>query len=295
MEHLRTTLIVGAALFFGGAALIGCAFLHYLWRMRRALREYSAAQYETHVAKTIWIYLVLFNACLAAGLLYMAQYYGQGFSLKSTMEIVVWARWIYYGVVGSLYVGLLAYVLTPAPHGAQSFFAVALYAAAMLLGVYVASLAQTRETELLWILPACFWFLEALALQFFPVNRIFGDALYDRARDVNFSEYSTLRLLFCKTRREQHEAVITLWAFLFRLIFLVQLVVSHLGLLITWFLSDSQAFSDAADLHATLVAYLVFDALLLLPVTALFSVLSFCGVVRRLSARSRDTGHKIVT
>lgn len=273
---------------------MGLAFIHFLWRTRKALHKYSEHEYETHVAKTVWIYLVLFFTNLGAAIVYMAQYYGELITQKDTPQFAVWGLWIFVAVAGSLHVALLAYLLTGSPHGAQSFFAVFLYFVAMYVGMYTASLAPTQETQLLWSLPALFLLLCVLVCFFWPLNKIVGDRIYREARDVNFSEYSTVRLLFGRTRVEQRESVLTLWAFVFRAIVLLQLVVSHCGLLVTFFVSDSQSFTTLVNLRESMICYTFFLALWLVPLAVIFSLLTFFGVVRRLSAVKRQTAHKTV-
>lgn len=289
MNNLRDIFIAGCGLFFGTAALTAVAYCYFLYSTRKALRLYSADEFETHFAKSYWIYVAQFNACVAFGALYLLQYYGLGFGTVFTPHIIIWLRWLVYAVVGGVYVGLLAYVMTPRPHGAQSFFACLLYVVAMLTLLY-ASVTEKREGEIILATLVIFWLAQALALLFWPLNKIAGRD-WQRVRDIVFSEPSVWHLLFRPRPRGERESAIVLWAFIYRLFFVVQLCVSHAGLLLTWFLSDAQGFTDVAGLRQSFLAYLVFDAILLLPLAWFYDILTFMGVVRKFSARALAEPH----
>lgn len=290
MENLRDIFIVGFSLFFAGAVVTAASFIYFLFSTRKVLRSYSRDEYKFRVAKTVYIYLMLFNACLAFGLLYVLQYYGMGFGYVFGIQIVIWMRWLFYVVVGGVYVGVLAYVMTAPPHGAQSLFTVLLYCVAM-FSLFAGSVAQKREAEIFWALFFFVWFIQAIVCLFWPLNKITGCRDFVQFRDIVFSEPKIGAVMFSPKPNET-ESAITLWAFIYRLFMLVQLLVSHAGLIITWFLSDSQNFSTVSDLHATFISYLVFDCIFLLPLAILFCFLSARGVIHKYTRIERATGHK---
>jgi hypothetical protein len=290
MENLRPVFIAGFSLFFAGAVLIGSAYLYFATSTRKAARGYSPEEYVLKMSKSLWVYLTLLNVCLAFGLLYLLQYFGSGLAVKPSFQVVVWLRWLFYVGVGGLLMGLLNYTLTRKPHGAQSFFSLILYMVAM-LAVFAATISQHRETQLCWIVGAVVWFLQSLLALFWPLNRICGGSDYARVKDILFSEPPVSHILF-PADTKYHEASLTLWAFIYRILLLASLVVSHAGLLVAWFLSDSNDFTHVGGLRATMIAFLVFDLVLVAPFLLLFTVLTAMGVVRKFSATQRTTGHK---
>lgn len=291
MDTVRLTLISGTGIFFTAALIVRLSFWYYCYKMHSTKCKYTASEYELRLSKTMWLYEAMFNICVGAGILYLLQYYGQGFWPKGPMQIGIWGRWLYYTFAGSAFVATMVYVLSPAPYGPQCFNAVLFYALSMFFGMLPATWSQKSETEAVWVSMACFFFYQCITRLFWPINKIFGDALYYRAKDVNFSETPTAKLLF-RPETRQHEANVILWGFILRVIFLVTLVLTHLGMLVTWLLSDSQNFSDTSDLPATLISNLVLDALFILPIVALLAVLTASGAVRLFSVVDLASGHK---
>lgn len=290
MDSLRNIFIAGFSLFFAAAVVMAASFVYFLYSARKSMRQYVRDEYKFRLSRTVYIYLLLFNACLAFGLLYVLQYYGVGFGYVFGVQIVIWLRWLFYVIVGGVYVGIVAYVMTAAPHGPQSFFTVLLYCVAMLC-LLAGSLVQQKEAEIFFALFFFVWFAQSTACFFWPLNKITGCRDYVQFRDIVFSEPSVWAIMF-RPKPEQQDSAIKLWAFVYRIIFLAQLWISHLGLIITWFLSDSQNFSTVSDLHATFLSYLVFDLILLFPLAIMFCVLTALGVVHRYTRVERATGHK---
>jgi len=291
MENLKPVLIAGFSLFFAGAFFISLAYIHFCYTTRKAISLYDAKEYKIKLSGSIWIYLTLLNACLGFALLYLLQYFGQGFAIRPGFDlpvVIIWLRWLFYTAVGGTYFGLLNYALARKPHGGQSFFSTFSYVISM-FAVFSATVSQSMETQACWIAFAVIWFLQAVLGLFWPLNRITGGEEYARMREILSSESFT-RVLF--RSKKDHEASVTLWAFIYRLLLLILILVSHTGLIITWFLDDANEFTDISDKYSTLLANLIFDAVLVMPFVALFGVLTFMGVVKKFSATKRSTGQK---
>jgi hypothetical protein len=295
-HHLAAPLLGGVGTFFATTAITAFSFLWFVVVSQKKARDYEEAaheEYRVKWSKTLWIYLVTFYAASGYGLLYLMQYFGTGFFVKPTHDhsVVFWMRWIFMAVVGSVYIGILAYVMTPRPHGAQSFFAVLLYAMSI-TAIFFANIIVERSSLISLMFFSIFWFFSAVLLLFFPQNKILGRKA-QKVKQIIFSEPSVWRVAFKPKNHGEHENAITIWALVYRVFFLFFIVINYLGLIVAWFLSDGSEFTHVSGLFSTTVAFLVFDVLLTTPFALLLLVLTVAGVTKKFTARMPN-GRKII-
>lgn len=290
MDRLRPTLIAGIALFYFSAALTAGAFIYYVRQTRARLRYYNREEYEIRWPRTNWIYYTTALSAVAFGQLYLLQFFGQGFFVKPGADVTLWLRWLFYAVIGSVYMGDLAYVMTQRPHDGQSFFCVLLYAAS-LVSFFGANVSQENDPRIVWIAHSMFFFLCAVLGLFYPENKMAGPK-WAKVKQIIFSEPSVWRVAFRPEGQGQAESSLKIWALAYRVFFLVFVVLSYCGLVVSWFLSDGAGFTHVSDLRVTTITFLVFDLLLIVPFDLLLAALTFAGRTEKFNAVARATGHK---
>jgi hypothetical protein len=290
MDQLTDTLIAGFSVFFifSAITLLTCAY--FVYSTRRAARAFPPEIYDIKWAKSFWIYLSFILATLAFGQLYLLQYFGQGFAIKPNLLVVVWLRWIYVGLIGGIFIGLLNYVMIKKPHGAQSFFSVLFYLLSI-GSLYGASLSQSDALRIIWIVSSLICFVIAIFLICWPESRLWGED-YEAVKQIIFSQESVWCVMTKSLPREHRESSIKVWAFIYRLILLWQIILTYIGYLINWFLSDSNEFTDIAPLDTSLLVYLILDFFFILPFLVLLISLTFLNVTKKVTAKNKRTGHK---
>ena len=172
---------------------------------------------------------------------------------------------------------------------AQAWFC-SLFAVFSAVALYKATVAQSQEASAVSAGASVLLFLIAVACLFFPRDMIWGDD-YMAVRDITFSEHSLWHVMTRSLRDKHRENSIVVWAFIYRFVLLIQWVLSYGAMVIVWFLADGQFFSNALNLHDTLVAFLVCDAVFVVPFQLLLVFLTFKNVVKKVTAEDRGNGH----
>ena len=194
--------------------------------------------------------MVLLVTYLLLAALYLCQYYGQGLSL-ATGFFILWERWLVLAVVALLYGYLLSYTLTQESASPQSFFFIVFYTL-VYLGIFAATVFVSQRAKVVAIGTTIVLFMLTFICFIFPVNR-----LTDRRAD--FPPYGENRIN-------------SLRVVLFFVILLVLAVY-----LIVWALSASNGFTTQIGLQGEVIAYLVLDALLTMPLTLLVFIFTLSG------------------
>jgi hypothetical protein len=87
---------------------------------------------------------------------------------------------------------------------------------------------------------------------------------------------------------------IRFWEFVYRFVILVNFIIAHFGLYLTWLLSDTNAINGSANLRDTLIAFLAFDAYFVVPNAIFFTWLTFSNLTRKFTATERATGMTLI-
>lgn len=294
MDELNPIFISGIAVFGAGSALISLAFGYFVWSRRQLAKKYAGDEWDIKWSHSLWIYAAAWFACINFMFLYLLQYYAFGFTIKPDLRIGVWLRWFLYALVGGVYMGILNYVMTHRPHGAQSLFSLLTYVLSI-VAISFATCAYTEEQRIIFMVYSLVFFIAAILLLVWPDNKIWTEGYYKVTR-LGYSETSIWRIMFGYISEKYHESALIIWAFVYRLFLLINIVLSYVGLVITWFLSDANEFTDVAGLHSTLLSYLIFDIVFIIPFTILFANLTFAGMTKKASIGKKDQpgGHRII-
>lgn len=290
MDSLRPIFISGISIFGATAVLAAIAQLWFVRKTRQAEKKYSGEMWKVKWSNTQWTYETAFVGSISFMFLYLLQYYGSGLAIKPSLSVIVWLRWLFYGGLGTIYMGILNYAMIEGKHhGAQSFFSILGYAASV-FSIFAATVAHTHDSSIVWMSASLFFMLYAVSRVFWPISKIWTQD-YLKVREVNYSEVPMWRVVLGMVEKgDSHEASIIVWAFSYRCILLSNIILSYLGMVITWFLSDGNEFTDVSDLHSTLLSYLIFDIVFIVPFTALFSGLTFANKTEKLKAKNRESG-----
>jgi hypothetical protein len=298
MNELAPALQAGYIIFGVTAGIIGLAFWYFVYSTEEAAAQFSHKEYDIKISRSIWIYYNSFVTSIAFLMLYLLQYYGQGFATKPNLSIIIWLRWLFYAAMVYETTHLLTKVMAyhdnaptkkeVAGGDPQSHTTVrASYLAGLL--IFGASISQARETEIIWITFSIAFFLVAVVSLFFPHDKIWGRS-YLNVRDIVYSQSSTWDVIWHSLPDKNRENSIVVWAFVYRFVLFLQWIVSYLGLVVTWCLADGNEFTSVLDLRQTVIAFLVFDAIFVVPFQLLLACLTFKNVVKKVTATDKVTG-----
>jgi hypothetical protein len=291
MNTLRPIFISGISIFGFTAALSAIAQIWFVRSARGVDKKYLYNEkYKVKWSSTQWTYETALVGSISFMFLYLLQYYGSGLAIKPSLTVIVWLRWLFYGVIGTIYMGVLNYAMIEGKHcGAQSFFSLLGYAAAI-FSVGAATVAHTHDSSIVWMAASLTFMAYSISRVFWPISRLWTEE-YNKVREVNYSETPMWRIMFGMVgKNDSHEAAIVVWAFSYKCILLANIILSYVGVVITWFLSDGNEFTDVSDLHSTLLAYLIFDIVFIVPFTILFSSLTFANKVQKASVKDKESG-----
>jgi hypothetical protein len=306
MNELNPALIAGFSIFGATAAFVGVAFWYFSYATADIAAQFSHHEYEVKISRSIWLYYSSFVIALAYLMLYLLQYYGQGFAVKPDLSIIVWLRWLFYAVATYRTMYVLTKVMAhendfprkkkkkagvkkedhqddPQAHNAiwAAFFSA--------LFVFGAAVSQARETQIIWVTFSLGLFVLAVLSLFFPEDKIWGRH-YIAVRDIVFSERSTWQVLMHSLPEQHRQSSIVVWSFIYRVALLVQWVISYLGLIIIWCLADGNNLTTVLDLRQTVIAFLVFDVIFVVPFSLLLILLTFKNVVKKVTITNKETG-----
>jgi hypothetical protein len=299
VPELAPILQAGIGLFAGSTALIAVAFVYFVWATSEVAKRWDPREYDIKLSRSTWLYLGAFTISVGALWLYLDQYFSQGFAVKPDETIIIWERWLFYAVLYLVTTYVLANQMShqndePRKHekaggDAQAWFC-SLYALVSAVALYKATIAQSRESSALSASISLVLFVLAVAMLFFPRDMIWGED-YMAVRDIIFSESSTWRVLTRSLPKKHRENSIVVWAFVYRFVLFVQWVLAYAAMLVVWFLADGQFFSTALNLRDTCIAFLVCDAVFVVPFQLLLVYLTFKNVVKKVTAEDRQSGH----
>jgi hypothetical protein len=292
MNELNNILIAGFSIFYIVGAVAIAALCYFVVSSYEAVREFPPEKFKVTWSKSLWLYFVSIFSFLAFGTLYLLQYYGQGFSIKPNLLVVVWMRWVWVLISGGLFLAVLNYVMRSGKNQgtAQAFFSVCFYLLSI-GGLLTATLSQSEPLRVIWIVVSIVSFMISILLTCWPDSILWGEN-YQDVKQIMFSQCSMYEILMKSLPRKHREASILLWEFIYRFVILIQICVAYVGYIIIWFLSDSNEFTDVATLNTTMLVYLLMDLLFLVPFTTLFIGLTFANLTKKLTATDKVTGHQ---
>lgn len=270
-----TVFIVGFAFFLTTSVLLAGVFAYYVISGYRKMRDYNKDEWIIKWHKSMWIYLSFLTITFLFTILYMAQYLGQGFAQKPNMMLIAYLRWVFIAITSGLVIGNLAYVMFSKPHGGQSFFTVFFYVFAMILFV-PASLSQDGNQRILWITCSILSFIMTVLLLFFPVNKITGKD-YKAAQSTLFNDSCS------------DDTLIKSWSFNYKLLYLIHIIIIYVIYLVIWFLSDVNEFVTVINFENSMISYLVFDLVSVLPFIIILAILTFTNRSYKLTLMDRVT------
>jgi hypothetical protein len=299
-EILAPTLQAGIGIFGITSLCSVLAFVYFIHRTKEVAQQWShkSGEYRIKMSRSVWIYYASIFTALGATLLYALQYMSQGFAVKPDMTIIVWMRWLFFSVQSYICMHVLTNVMAhqndkPSKHevvgGDGQAWAGVLTGTLSALFLYAGTVAQSLETAAAWASASLLAFLIALSTMFFPHDKLWGED-YLRVRDIVFSESSTWEVMTRSLPEKQRENSIVVWSFIYRFVLFLQWALSYAGMLITWFLADGNYFSTVLDLHKTLICFLAFDSLFIVPFQFLFIILTFANAVKKITAENTETG-----
>lgn len=272
MENLSDIFIAGFSISFIIAGINGVSFFYYVYTSE-VVREQVSNHKELKLKrkKFIWLYLVAFASSALMGTLYLLLYYQEDLMMIAPDLWILPLRWIFLALIGGLNLLLIGFVLSSWKHHlGQSFFLIFFFLLVCWL-FYRATFSELENSKIVWSSMGIFWFLAFLVTPFFPDSLLFHS--YREVRDIVFSEPSIWGLMFRPLRDKTKESSIKLWSFVFPFLLYLQVLIPFIGYIITWFLSDSNRFTDTSNLRTTSISNLVFDMIFMgfIP-----SILLFC-------------------
>lgn len=289
---LSPLFVAGFSICFIVAAAVAFTAAYFYWQRREIAAAFPPDEYRIKFSHSMDIYFLLFAAALAFGLLYLLQYFGYGLYPRHDFSTAIWLRWIFYAVVGGLYMGMLNFVLSEPVRGYQSFWSLFFFIAAY-AALYAATISENGAGPriTLAVFTIAFFAVSILAL-FVPHNKIL-DADYEVALQVAFSERATWRRLLARNlHKGQRELAIRFWHFVYRAAFVTVIVVVFVGLVLTWFLSADNQMSSVASLYATVLSYLIFDMIFIAVPALFFLFLTLMNFTKKMTVTNKESGHR---
>lgn len=265
MEEIRTVFIVGACIFGLSALITGLIFCYFIYNGYAKIDNLLVngqirAPKNVHWLNSIWIYLVLFTSFLLFTIFYAISATGSGFYIREpSFCIVQWLRWVVMAIVGLIYNGCLAFIITDEDASwnrksshhlrAQSFFIV-LYYVAYPICILIAAFLYKSEGRVIAIVAAMIAFVISILLYFFPYNKF-----HIRGECKHPNDYILYVDRKQQTDCENRSGTIML----FRSLYLVFIIVADVLTFIIWFLSKSNGISTTFDFKTEIIAYFVRD------------------------------------
>lgn len=292
MNELNNILIAGFSIFYIFGAVSIAAFIYFVTSSYAAARSFDPEIYNIKWAKSLWLYFVSCFSSLFFGSLYLLQYYGQGFSIKPNLLVVVWMRWVWVLIVGIILLGVLNYVMRSGKNQgtAQSFFSVFSYFISI-GSLLAATLSQSEPLRVIWIVKSLICFGVSILLTCWPDSILWGEE-YDSVKQIMFSQAGMYEIMMKSLPNKHRESSILVWEFIYRFVIIFQVCIAYVGYIIIWFLSDGNEFTDVATLNTTLLVYLFMDILFLVPFIILFISLTFANLTKKVVATNKKTGHQ---
>jgi len=296
--NLAPILQAGIGLFAGTTVISVAAFIYFIYATADVALSWSRYEYSIKMTRSTWLYWGAIAISFGACWLYIDQYFNQGFAVKPDMTIIVWQRWLFLSILFFLTTYTLGNVMShqndhPSKHemvgGDSQAFYCNLFAFFSCIALYKATVSQSLEPSAVSAGVSVILFLMAVATLFFPRDMLWGDD-YRRVRDIAYSEEPIWRVTMNSTLDKHHENAIVIWSFVYRAVLFLQWVLSYVAMLIVWFLADGQFFTDTLDLKNTMLAFLVCDAVFIVPFQLLLIVLTFKNVVGKVTVEDRTTG-----
>lgn len=272
MTDARTAIYSTGAGIFGVSALItGIIFVYFVCKGRITA---NSRVDHVHWLNSIWIYLLLFTNFLLLFALYSTNAVGYGFYVKSNIHVINVIRWLAIALVGTLFQGCLAYIMTndhrtmnkklKKTHiGAQNFFILFYYALSQ-ISIFFATITVNRNAHILCMVSSLITFIISILLYFFPSDKISIDD--ETTRDFIFVGTSgknkpiNIGAVGADVRKTEENIMYS-----YRLTFLVSIILSYALNFIIWFLCRSNDISDAVSLNGEAITYLVSDFLFTVP------------------------------
>ncbi len=282
MDTLHTASIVGFTLFIVSFALIAAAGIYYVASAWHAKLKKKPELYTVRWDKAGWLYLSYMMICALFAILYMCQYLDQGFWVNGLM-LQPYLRWVMVAVAGAIEMGTLTYVMTYKSVSGQRFWVPLLYflSLALFIGATLSITSGQRLNLMVWSIAA---FVFSIALLFFPDNLIW-DAEY---------EMGAWQILFSEKPWSQRHNIVALYTYAYRCVILAQVVVVYVAYVIIWFLTDSNQFSELITTDNSMIAYVVFDLVGVLPFAIFLLYATFAGLTRKFVATRKDAqGHTV--
>lgn len=255
----------GAGIFGVSALITGITFVYFVCKGRIAANSRID---HVHWLNSIWIYLLLFTNFLLLFALYATNAVGFGFYVKSNIHVINVIRWLAIAVVGTLFQGCLAYIMTndhrtmnkklKKTHiGAQNFFILFYYALSQ-ISIFFATITVNRNGHIICMVASLITFIISILLYFFPSDKISIDE--ERTGDMIFIGNNGKGSVSTEVRKTEENIMYS-----YRITFLVFLILSYVLNFIIWFLCRSNDISDAVSLNGEAITYLVSDFLFTVP------------------------------
>lgn len=288
MDDLETIYGTGAGIFGVSSLIMGAIFIYFVWKGRVAQ---NSTIDHVHWLNSIWIYLLLCTNFLLLATLYAVNAVGYGFYVKANLHVINVIRWLTIAVVGTLYQGCLAYILTNDHRtwnnkkkktflGAQNFFILFYYGLSQ-LSIFFATITVNHNAHILCMVASLITFVISMLLYFFPSNKMAIDPSNTKASVfVTATDKVTGSAI-----RKIEEAIM----YSYRITFMAFLGLSYIINFIIWFLSRSNDISDTISLQGEAIAYLVSDFLFFVPFACLMVGLTIYYKMKTVGIKNMST------
>jgi hypothetical protein len=290
LNQVNNPMIGGMAVFYSATGLAVLVLLSYYYKTREVVKSFNREEYDLKYARISWLYLSMIFLNLFMASLYFVQYNHDGFSQRTDGSYALWLRWQTIAIVGGILVGQMQYymiqgVRTPG----QSFWAVLTFIGSI-ASLYRGETMQQVQSRLNYGVLSIILYVAFLAMLYIPHDNIWGEE-WEKIRQLALSEKTTWYKLWWKGKLQQNEASILWWAFIYRMTLLVFLTIAYIIWILTWFLADTNGFTNTSNLYNTSIAYLVGDVMFLIPFLLIFATATFLGATKHLQATDRSNGH----
>lgn len=313
MDDIQVIFTVGACIFGASTLLTFILWVYFICRAYKGLRKaytkggnnndaiitdskgkaFSKHLHRVHWLRSIWIYGALFAIGFVFTIYYSTSALGAGLAPTSFGSIILWSQWLVLGLVGIIAHVLLAFVLThhigdyygnefshsSTQVNAQSLWIILFYFICV-ISLYFGTLSDLRGVKIVLIVFAPISFILSALGYFFPFNKITFITNGDHHDDGSG--------LTIKDASNRHDIVLFErygWAAFITASMFINFLI--------WLLSESNGITDKIDFQGQVIAYLVTNVLLYIPMLVVTVILSFKYKQKGVQIKTTTTDSKV--
>ncbi len=212
--------------------------------IKKNKRDISLSLFMSRWDRFVWIFFSLFTITFLLILLYASLWLGQGLSLKPNAIVVNWGRWLILSIASIIVVACYMYFVSKIRYTPQAFFSV-FFGFLSILFILFATLSQTRNTSVLWMIASLISAFFTTLLFLFPKNTLLKRHYHHHHNPSNKSKLPHKRFSYKRT------------------VFVSAIIIAYWLNFIVWVLAKSNEITTVLDFDVENLLYLIIDIVMI--------------------------------